>query len=265
MGDNRQLLDAVQRSLTEKFRSFDYPKLREDCVWKYELDFCKGDEEEFSEIATLVTFCMKNNVLTDFAFTLTHVYLKLCKKDESIWNFRRKLIEEMPSLISIPAEVAFTSELLEKSAKCFQIYSHRKWLVNKLLKSHDWDVNEELNFLEYLSHDNEKNYMLWNFITWLCDQTSNYKWLKFFTHSTINEDYYNNSAYTARTNVWPYFDQNDIKLELEFIQEWLDKSQIENESLENYFDYFCEKFNSYFEKKEILDEIQYKLNELKGK
>ena len=127
------------------------------------------------------------------------------------------------------------------------------------------DVNEELNFLEYLSHDNEKNYMLWNFITWLCDQTSNYKWLKFFTHSTINEDYYNNSAYTARTNVWPYFDQNDIKLELEFIQEWLDKSQIENESLENYFDYFCEKFNSYFEKKEILDEIQYKLNELKGK
>ena len=81
---------------------------------------------------------MKNNVLTDFAFTLTHVYLKLCKKDESIWNFRRKLIEEMPSLISIPAEVAFTSELLEKSAKCFQIYSHRKWLVNKLLKSHDW-------------------------------------------------------------------------------------------------------------------------------
>ena len=54
MGDNRQLLDAVQRSLTEKFRSFDYPKLREDCVWKYELDFCKGDEEEFSEIATLV-------------------------------------------------------------------------------------------------------------------------------------------------------------------------------------------------------------------
>ena len=83
--------------------------------------------------------------------------------------------------------------------------------------------------------ENAKSYMMWNYLTWLCIETQNMKWLYDQTTACIEDDHFNNSAYNARIVALKSIMNNELQtLEMEFLTKISKISQASNESFISY-------------------------------
>jgi len=107
------------------------------------------------------------------------------------WYFRRLLLESLKSDLKI--ELQYCTEMAKDHQKNYQVWFHRKWLVEKLQ-----DPNGELEFTAHILHEDAKNYHAWSHRQWCIKTFKLWDNELEYVEGLIALDVRNNSAWNQR-------------------------------------------------------------------
>lgn len=85
----------------------------------------------------------------------------------TFWNMRRDMLQA--SRLDMHRELHFTAVLLSRKPKCAEAFSHRKWVVRRLLLAgadKDELLEEELQVSQYAADHYPNNYHAWSHRIW---------------------------------------------------------------------------------------------------
>lgn len=141
--------------------------------------------------------------LSETTLTLTREMISMNNSSYTAWALRRKCLEEQDDT-GILQEVGFVDDWCEKSPKNYQVWFHRRWLVEALLhrglKSIPDLISSECSALKRLIDTEPKHYHGWGHRMYIANLFS-----LFESHSElefsiryISQDVRNNSAWNHR-------------------------------------------------------------------
>ena len=116
------------------------------------------------------------------------------------WYWRRKCLEAMDHTDWASSEIAFANEWAIQSPKNYQVWFHRRWLVEQLKPFMADLQSSELSYLDRVFDEDSKNYNAWShrlFVTTLFGTSASQEELD-FTHRMLMKDIRNNSAWSYR-------------------------------------------------------------------
>jgi protein farnesyltransferase/geranylgeranyltransferase type-1 subunit alpha len=139
----------------------------------------------------------------DAALDLTSRMITLNNSSYSAWTFRKKILTVAPSKVVLD-EIEFVDEWCAKSPKNYQVWFHRRWLVDELLRrslirSEDLMV-KECSALEELIEREPKHYHAWSHRMYISNRfalTTSVTEIE-FSAKYIDLDVRNNSAWNYR-------------------------------------------------------------------
>ncbi|XP_063383201.1 protein prenyltransferase alpha subunit repeat-containing protein 1 [Cydia fagiglandana] len=114
----------------------------------------------------------KSSVNSERLEKLLNVTLLLNPELNTFWNKRKELVLRL--LLDKTAELRFTKLVLSRKPKCNDAFSHRRWILEAILKDQNLQtndietlINEELHICQLSSDRSPNNYHSWNHRTWL--------------------------------------------------------------------------------------------------
>lgn len=137
---------------------------------------------------------------TKEALDVTTELLALNPEYYTIWNFRRKILLEIPE--EMRADLPFTQKLLQRYPKSYWLFNHRKWITVKL-----GNEAQELQLVEKMLNLDARNFHVWDYRRWVVSRlpktyASIHTELK-FTYLKLSQNFSNFSAWHYRTKLIP--------------------------------------------------------------
>mmetsp|Transcript_27725 Transcript_27725/g.58265 ORF Transcript_27725/g.58265 Transcript_27725/m.58265 type:complete len:389 (+) Transcript_27725:192-1358(+) len=186
---------------------------------------------EFVEAHDYLRSVVKIDERSERAFDLTTVCLKLNPANYTVWHFRRRCLialtaashasdrlrdANLPTidLASIEKDLDFADRLGGTNPKNYQLWYHRRALLECLLRVSDGNLpgeesssgivkiaRKELEYVDKILGDDSKNYHAWSHRQWIIRTVNNSDlWVSEvdYSHSKILSDPRNNSAWNQR-------------------------------------------------------------------
>lgn len=154
---------------------------------------------------------LKLNEHSERAFDLTTECCELNPANYTVWYFRRVLLKALSK--DLAAELRYISDVIRKHSKNYQVWHHRKLVVEGL-----GDASEEKKFTAEILNRDDKNYHCWQHRQWVISTFKLWDDELDFTADLISEDIRNNSAWNQR-----YFVVNNTT---GFTEEVIDKELV---------------------------------------
>ncbi|KAM3128444.1 hypothetical protein pb186bvf_019452 [Paramecium bursaria] len=182
-------------------------------------------DEKYEKLMDYCRAIIQSNEISIRVYDLTTSLLNFNASNYNLYIIRRKCLQQLN--LDLDQEMKFVNDLTFKNEKCYQIWEHRRQIID-WTKKYDY----EIQFLQEILGSDNKNYHAWQYRIWLCQQFNLFdqeiKNVEYF----IEEDVGNNSAWNYRYFLLVHLDF-DFEQELKYI-----KHQIElkptNEAVWNY-------------------------------
>lgn len=164
--------------------------------------------------------------------------------DYNLWWFRRRCLEQLNELnesnkpTALQLELDRVGEVLFKHQKSYQLWYHRRWLVDRLLNIQPSLAEEEIDAIELLADEDTKNHNYWEYRQWLVQRAK----LPIEREYTMIEDLILSDA--RNNSVWNYREwlcslsapehlDSVRKRETKYALTWLERTP-DNEAVVNY-------------------------------
>jgi len=108
------------------------------------------------------------------------------------WVIRRECIDQI-SDINFDLEIKWLDKIMIKTSKCYQIWHHRKVLIDKYN-----DCSHEKNILKNVYDSDTKNFHAWTHRIWMIRRFNNTEGEIEFIENCLKEDIKNNSVWNYR-------------------------------------------------------------------
>mmetsp|Transcript_5280 Transcript_5280/g.19339 ORF Transcript_5280/g.19339 Transcript_5280/m.19339 type:complete len:260 (+) Transcript_5280:349-1128(+) len=189
--------------------------------------------DEYSQVMDIFRAVLKSKEYSPRALRLTEDAIGLNSSNYTVWWYRRRVLDSVPHLsttASLVEELEFARRVAEESPKTYQVWYHRRSIVEKLVErgqASDELSRNELRFTEcaFQSSD-DKNYHAWAHRQWAVRLFSLWGSELEFTDRLIEADNRNNSAWNQRLWVLRYIDGGLAKYraaELESLRRMLER------------------------------------------
>jgi protein farnesyltransferase/geranylgeranyltransferase type-1 subunit alpha len=146
------------------------------------------------------------------AFDLTTEVIQLNPANYTTWHFRRLCIDALAASpnpeearVDLRQELALLADLALEHPKNYQIWYHRRCIVEKLN-----DATHELAFTAEAIADDSKNYHAWAHRQWALKRFALWENELTFTDELLREDMRNNSAWNQRYFVLSHTTSMDV-------------------------------------------------------
>mmetsp|Transcript_4952 Transcript_4952/g.13425 ORF Transcript_4952/g.13425 Transcript_4952/m.13425 type:complete len:239 (-) Transcript_4952:580-1296(-) len=127
------------------------------------------------------------------ALDLTREVIHLNNANYTAWHYRRQILEGMEGEWDLADELAFSEEWIFDSPKSYQVWQHRRWLVEKAA-----DPSKELEVCASVLNNDAKNYNAWSHRQWVVRTYGLWAAELAFAEAMLQEDFRNNSAWNHR-------------------------------------------------------------------
>ncbi|KRW99542.1 hypothetical protein PPERSA_02400 [Pseudocohnilembus persalinus] len=195
---------------------------------------------DYQELMDYFRAIVQKQEISERAYEIAGFVIEVLCSNYNAWYIRKQCLEKLTDKLSYENEKEFIDELIEQNEKVFQIWDHRKYVIEKLN-----DCSGEIDFLEDVFYQDNKNYHAWSYRIWLCEQFNLYKDEWDLIQKYFKEDIRNNSAYNYRYFLFQYYfykeNEKNIDQELEFAFQMIQEDP-ENESSWNYLQGFFQKY-----------------------
>jgi protein farnesyltransferase/geranylgeranyltransferase type-1 subunit alpha len=145
----------------------------------------------FIEVMGYFRAILKSNEISARALQLTHDVILQNAANYTAWIYRRRCLFELGS--DLVAELQFCTEMAENSPKNYQLWHHRRELVDRLN-----DPGDELKITREILKKDAKNYHVWAHRQWVLRRFSIWNEELAYVNELLNEDIRNNSAWSHR-------------------------------------------------------------------
>ncbi|KAJ6250913.1 protein farnesyltransferase/geranylgeranyltransferase type-1 subunit alpha [Anaeramoeba flamelloides] len=212
---------------------------------------------EFKEIMGYFRFVLANNEISERAFDLTLEVISHVPGHYSAWWYRRILLEKLNK--NLLKELNFLKEYVFEVQKNYQLWQHRKCVVDKLD-----DGQYEKEFCEIALFKDAKNIHAWSYRIWAIQRFDLWEGELQYAEKMLKKDSRNNSACTYRQFIITKAGEIEENLELaiqecNFTMEKLERA-INNEAAWVYLRHWVIKINI-----EKCKEIEKKVIDLNNK
>ena len=157
----------------------------------------------FKEVHGLLYALIERNEVSDRVYRLTDEVIRLNSASYTAWDWRRRCfpIEELEF------EMEFTADWIQSSPKNYQVWYHRRWLIDNHCRD---NIESEQLFLSSILELDAKNYNCFSHRVFLfdlstkldCDLETLVSAEIAFTTTLIDKDIRNNSAWSYRRHAW---------------------------------------------------------------
>jgi len=162
---------------------------------------------------------MEKNEISDRAFLLTEEMIRYNPANYTAWYFRRICLFELKK--PFLSELEFVRDWTERSSKNYQVWYHRRWVVDNIGQ----DCDEKAMMDDAIEED-AKNYNAWGYRQWLIKRFDLWDGEFDFVKKLILEDCRNNSAWNHRRFLVERHPLNleTIINEIEFSIHWIQQA-----------------------------------------
>ncbi|CAD8136219.1 unnamed protein product [Paramecium octaurelia] len=168
---------------------------------------------------------VKSGEISERVFDLTGIIIQKLPSNYNAYFIRRKCLRQLN--LDLNKEMEFINEVTIANQKVYQIWEHRRQVIEELN-----DFKGEVEFLHKIFDEDNKNYHGWSYRVWLCERFKIYDTELVDVQYYLDEDIGNNSAWNYR-----YFLLSkmplDFNAELEYIKNAIRLKQ-DNEAAWNY-------------------------------
>lgn len=179
--------------------------------------------DEYKETMGVARALLQQRELSSRALELTAKVIALAPAFYTIWNYRFDIVMHLAAQESDPgryltAELDWVDETTLNNPKNYQIWSYKQ----ALLERHPGpSFKRELPVLELMIDEDTKNYHVWSFRKWCVLFFQDFSHELSYSDRLIQDDVYNNSAWTHRMFVLKHSspDREQIDLELDYVRE----------------------------------------------
>jgi protein farnesyltransferase/geranylgeranyltransferase type-1 subunit alpha len=155
---------------------------------------CKIDYTPAFEYAmTYFRAILETNEISRRALELTQVVIGVNYGWYTAWYIRRKCLDEIGTVDDWAFELKFLDSIGVKLQKNYQIWHHRRWIVQKLN-----DPSHEKAFLEDVFVEEDKNYHAWSHRIWVVKHFNLFDGEIELIDEMIKDNPMNNSAWSYR-------------------------------------------------------------------
>ncbi|XP_043254832.1 protein farnesyltransferase/geranylgeranyltransferase type-1 subunit alpha-like isoform X1 [Colletes gigas] len=185
--------------------------------------------EAFRDCYDYFRAILKSGEKSERALSLTAACIWCNPANYTVWQYRREILKVLGKDLRI--ELQYVNRMINRCSKNFQIWYHRKVIVEWLQ-----DASDELEFTRNCLKLDAKNYHVWQYRQWCIQTFDLYSEELDYVEHLLEIDVRNNSAWNQRYFVLSNttkFEQSVIDREVDFA---LDKIMLvkRNESAWNY-------------------------------
>jgi len=116
--------------------------------------------DKFRDVFSYFRAILLKDEKSERGFKLTTDCIALNPANYTVWYFRRKILKHLE--MDLKKELAFIDSVIIGSSKNYQVWQHRKWLIENLN-----NPSTEKAFLDILHREDDKNYHVWQYRQWL--------------------------------------------------------------------------------------------------
>eukprot|EP00301_Raphidiophrys_heterophryoidea_P022240 c6445_g1_i1.p1 GENE.c6445_g1_i1~~c6445_g1_i1.p1 ORF type:complete len:324 (-),score=93.75 c6445_g1_i1:71-1042(-) len=172
---------------------------------------------EFVEVMSYFRAVLKRNEKSQRALDLTSDVIDHNPANYTAWHFRLECLKELGVGVGrLEEELAYVEEMAMDNAKNYQLWHHRKCVI-ELLGQHV-SGDSELAFIARALEQDNKNYHAWGYRQWVVTRYDLWNEELTFTQEMLENDLRNNSAWnqrhwviTAHNMMTPLLLQKEIK------------------------------------------------------
>ena len=172
-------------------------------------------DEDYEDAMGLLRSLMAKEELSDRALHLTSVVIFMNSAHLTVWEYRRCILRALNSKARWLAELEFMHEVNELNTKNYQLWNHRRAVVEVLLPSDteerrrasllkgetlesEHTLDKELEHIEEVFESDAKHYHAWAHRQWVAERHGCWKRELALTEEMIERDPHNNSAWNYR-------------------------------------------------------------------
>jgi len=156
--------------------------------------------QKFKEAHDYFRAILHKNEVSERALKLSERIIRLNAANYTAWQFRRECIFKLK--YDLAKELVFSREIAEKSPKNYQLWWHRRIVIeahNKDESTPSYDLKEEKQLLRSILVSDAKNYHAWSHYHWLLRTYKLYDdELQYLDQKLLVSDVRNNSAWNHR-------------------------------------------------------------------
>merc|ERR1719361_1792838 len=154
--------------------------------------------QKFKETHNYFRAILQKNEISERALKLSERIIRLNAANYMAWQFRRECIFKLN--YDLTKELAFSREIAEKSPKNYQLWWHRRIIIEAHNKEEQlYDLKEEKELLRSILKEDAKNYHAWSHYHWLLRTYKLYgDELEYLEQRLLVSDVRNNSAWNHR-------------------------------------------------------------------
>jgi protein farnesyltransferase/geranylgeranyltransferase type-1 subunit alpha len=194
------------------------------------------------------------NPVPQFSDKVKILKIKYTKQDTKLMDIFRAVL--------LSKEISYRVYELTSLIISFFPTNYNAWVLRRqcLDKVKEIDALQELNWLDEMMVENQKNYQIWHHRKLLIEKINNATHEKKILNDVFEYEPKNFHAWTHR--IWMIRRFNNVEGEFEFIDSML-KNDIKNNSVWNYRFFLIQYINKNLNKDKITEEIKYALEKIK--
>eukprot|EP01102_Stenamoeba_stenopodia_P006743 TRINITY_DN1878_c0_g1_i1.p2 TRINITY_DN1878_c0_g1~~TRINITY_DN1878_c0_g1_i1.p2 ORF type:complete len:302 (-),score=81.24 TRINITY_DN1878_c0_g1_i1:104-1009(-) len=147
--------------------------------------------EQFVDTMSIFRAILQKDERSERALALTAEVIQLNAANYTAWHFRRLILESLNA--DLHREMEFCYQKAIATPKNYQIWFHRRWLVDKLK-----DPSKELGFTAQVLIEDSKNYHAWSHRQWVLENFGIWNEELDYINTLLQQDLRNNSAWNQR-------------------------------------------------------------------
>lgn len=211
-------------------------------------------QENNQKLMDILRYVLNSKEISIRVFDLTTEIIKFSPWTYEVWVIRRKCLSEIEE-IDIYDEIEFTNNILIYYSKVYQVWHHRKLLIDKLN-----ECSQEKKIMQKILEKDSKNFHCWSHRIWMIRRFNNIEGEFEFIEQMLENDVKNNSVWNYRFFLVEYINKNNvneniIKKEIEYA---LNKIKLVpfNESPFNYINGFiCKYKRKYKDYEDVINQF----------
>jgi len=157
------------------------------------IDILKLDDNSKSnQIMNYFRAILVKHEISERVYDFTEEVIKINPSNYIAWVIRRECIDQLEN-ITFEKELMWLDNIMVKTAKCYQIWHHRKVLIDKYN-----DCSHEKDILQNVYESDTKNFHAWTHRIWMIRRFNNTEGEFEFIDKCLKEDIKNNSVWNYR-------------------------------------------------------------------
>ena len=197
--------------------------------------------EEETKLMDIFRAVFLSKEVSQRVYELTTLIISFFPTNYCAWVLRRECLDKVKE-IDMKEELNWLDSILVATQKNYQIWHHRKLLIEKLN-----DVSHEKNMLKKVFSSEPKNFHAWTHRIWMIRRFNNTENEFEFIEEMLKDDIKNNSVWNYRFFLIQYIngnklDKNIIENEIKYALEKIKECPV-NECPYSYIRGFITKFN----------------------